>query len=83
MQLHVRAAAAALGMTLACAAWAWPEKPIKLVVAAPAGGTMDIVAILQRSLEESTSRNGGRAAVKMATRGTRALVAQKRRAKVA
>jgi tripartite-type tricarboxylate transporter receptor subunit TctC len=44
MQLHVRAAAAALGMTLACAAWAWPEKPIKLIVAAPAGGTMDIVA---------------------------------------
>ncbi|SEB22402.1 Tripartite-type tricarboxylate transporter, receptor component TctC [Variovorax sp. YR216] len=44
MQQHVRAAAAALGMALACSAWAWPDKPIKLIVAAPPGGTMDIVA---------------------------------------
>jgi len=44
MQLHLRATAAALGMLMACSAWAWPEKPIKLIVAAPPGGTMDIVA---------------------------------------
>ena len=57
MQLHVRAAAAALGMTLACAAWAWPEKPIKLVVAAPAGGTMDIVArVVGQQLSSDTGQ---------------------------
>lgn len=44
MKWTTRVATAALGMALASAAWAWPEKPIKLIVPAPAGGTADIIA---------------------------------------
>ena len=33
-----------LGAVLACSARAWGDQPVKLIVPAPAGGTMDIVA---------------------------------------
>ena len=36
--------AALLAMTPAVLAQAWPSKPIRLVVVAPAGGSSDIVA---------------------------------------
>ena len=39
-----RAAMALMGWALACSAWAWADRPLKLIVPAPAGGTMDIVA---------------------------------------
>jgi len=44
MKWLARAALALPGWTLACAAWAWTDRPLKLIVPAPAGGTMDIVA---------------------------------------
>ena len=44
MRWTTRAATAALGLALASTAWAWPDKPIKLIVPAPAGGTADIIA---------------------------------------
>jgi len=44
MKLLARAALALLGWALACTAWAWTDRPLKLIVPAPAGGTMDIVA---------------------------------------
>jgi len=44
MKWIARAGSALLGWTLACSAWAWGEQPLKIVVPAPAGGTMDIVA---------------------------------------
>ena len=37
-------ATASIAFTVNC--WAWPEKPIKLIVPAPAGGSMDVVARL-------------------------------------
>ena len=43
MKWSVRAATAVMGWALACSAWAWGERPVKLIVPAPAGGTMDIV----------------------------------------
>jgi tripartite-type tricarboxylate transporter receptor subunit TctC len=44
MNWSVRAATAVIGWALACSsAWAWGERPVKLIVPAPAGGTMDIV----------------------------------------
>ncbi|MEJ8845814.1 tripartite tricarboxylate transporter substrate binding protein [Variovorax rhizosphaerae] len=39
-----RAAVALAGCSLALSAWALGEKPVRVVVPAPAGGTMDIVA---------------------------------------
>lgn len=44
MKMLARAATALIGWTLACSAWAWGDQPLKLIVPAPAGGTMDIVA---------------------------------------
>lgn len=42
---HKLMCAAALSLALPAAwAWAWGEKPVRLLVPAPAGGTMDVVA---------------------------------------
>ena len=61
MKLPTRAAAALIGWTLACSAWAaWPDKPIKLIVPAPAGGTMDIAA---RVIGQQLSTDTGQAVV--------------------
>ena len=45
MQLR-RAGAVLVGWALACSAWAFGDKPLKMIVPAPAGGTMDVVARL-------------------------------------
>ncbi len=37
---------ALMGCVLTCSAWAWGDKPIKLIVPAPPGGTIDAVARL-------------------------------------
>lgn len=44
--LVVRTTAALAGWTLAISAWAFGDQPVKLIVPAPPGGTMDIVARL-------------------------------------
>ena len=44
MNLLARASTALMGWALACSAWAWADRPLKLIVPAPPGGTMDIVA---------------------------------------
>ena len=44
MRFLARAFAALVGSAVACSAWAWADQPLKLIVPAPAGGTMDIVA---------------------------------------
>lgn len=46
MTQWIRTLLAAAGITLAANCWAWPDKPIKLIVPAPAGGSMDVVARL-------------------------------------
>ncbi len=37
---------ATAGIALSASAWAWTDKPVKLIVPAPAGGSMDVVARL-------------------------------------
>ena len=44
MRVLARAATALIGLALTCSAWAWADRPLKLIVPAPPGGTMDIVA---------------------------------------
>ena len=65
MNWTARTALAAMGWTLACSAWAWGEKPVKFIVPAPPGGTMDIVArIVGQQL--STDIDGRRAGARRA-----------------
>ena len=58
MKLPIRAATALIGLSLACSAWAaWPEKTVRLIVPAPAGGTMDIAArIIGQQLTTDTGK---------------------------
>ena len=44
MKFTRRTLTALIGCTLAASASAWTDKPVKIIVPAPAGGTMDIVA---------------------------------------
>ena len=44
MKLLARLCLTLGGCALACSAWAWADRPLRLIVPAPAGGTMDIVA---------------------------------------
>ncbi len=37
---------AATGLAMSANSWAWPDKPIRVIVPAPAGGSMDVVARL-------------------------------------
>ena len=46
MKPWIKTLLAAAGVTLAATCWAWPDKPIRLIVPAPAGGSMDVVARL-------------------------------------
>jgi tripartite-type tricarboxylate transporter receptor subunit TctC len=48
---------AAGGIALSSACWAWPDKPVKLIVPAPAGGSMDVVArLLAQQLSADTKQ---------------------------
>ena len=46
MNRWIRTLLASAGIAFSASCWAWPEKPIKLIVPAPAGGSMDVVARL-------------------------------------
>jgi tripartite-type tricarboxylate transporter receptor subunit TctC len=59
MQLKqfVRPALAVIGWSLAISAWAIGEKPLKVIVPAPAGGTVDVVArVIGQRLSEDLGR---------------------------
>jgi tripartite-type tricarboxylate transporter receptor subunit TctC len=56
----MRLCVAALSAGLSMSAWAWGEKPVRLLVPAPPGGTMDIVA---RSLAEQIASSIGQPVV--------------------
>ena len=48
---------AVAGMVLSINSWAWPDKPVKLIVPAPAGGSMDVVArLLAQQLSVDTKQ---------------------------
>ena len=44
LQLFARPAMVVIGCSLAFGAWAFGDKPLKVIVPAPAGGTTDIAA---------------------------------------
>lgn len=46
MKRWITSLLAAAGIAFSVSSWAWPDKPIKLIVPAPAGGSMDVVARL-------------------------------------
>lgn len=57
-RVFLRACALLSGCALACGAWAFGDKPLKLIVPAPAGGTMDIVArLLGQQLSSEIGQN--------------------------
>ena len=46
MKRWIQRLLAATGIAMAANGWAWTDKPVKLIVPAPAGGSMDVVARL-------------------------------------
>ena len=55
-----RASMALMGWSLALSAWAASDRPLKIIVPAPPGGTMDIVA---RVVGQQMSSDMGRPAM--------------------
>ena len=53
---HLLQSAAAIAMPTLASAQAFPAKPIKLIIAFPAGGPTDIT---MRSLADNASKNSG------------------------
>ncbi|MCJ0762372.1 Bug family tripartite tricarboxylate transporter substrate binding protein [Variovorax terrae] len=58
--LFLRLAVGALALASSCLAHAWPDRPVKLIVPAPAGGNMDVTA---RIYATSLSREIGQPVV--------------------
>ncbi len=57
MKRWIASLLATVGIALSANAWAWPDKPIKLIVPAPPGGSMDVVArLLAQQLSADTKQ---------------------------